>query len=693
MKGLIKTKLLSEPAVSFLRHPVFWVVLIAKLVASALFGSHYVKDLFLPFINYFITSGFENPWQAFVAQGRVDAFPYSAPMLGLLAFPQWIVSLLFPNLVAESVRLFLIRLPMLVADLTILIILARWFYTKKNLALWIYWCSPIVFYISYIHGQVDVIPTAFLFLALATLLARRPAWSGALLGIGIATKMHLAVAIPFLFVYAYRNPAPKKPWRRPILFSIALLVAVAIGIGPFLGDPAYRTMVFGTREFSRMFEVAIPMAGHLSLYVAPIVLLWIFLRFVASAKVNRDLLVMMLALAFGVMVLLLPPMPGWYFWVIPLASYFFIRQEAPLSPTLWAVNLLYVAYYGIFWTDPATAISPNQVGNSWLPSGVSMESLVFTALQATLAMMLFRIYQIGVASNQQYAIEHRATLIGIGGDSGAGKHTLGRALQDLLGTERCVVNEGDDYHKFTRGDTAWETLTHLDPRANDMMQPLEHIASLKKGHGINKRRYDHALGQFTQPTPLPSRRFVFFIGLHPFFIRKMRNLLDIKIQVVPDENLRRKWKTVRDQELRGYDEATVLAQIERRLPDARRYVIPQMRFADWIFSCKSDDDDDEISFVSNQLRNDLDLSPLVYALDLVKTIKFDCHLSADMERQQLDIFGHPTAEEIEEVAHRAFPNLVELIENEAPKWHSGNLGVAQLLFLALLDEHAKGPCP
>ena len=262
---------------------MFWLVLIAKLVASALFGSHYVKDLFLPFINHFITSGFENPWQAFVAQGRLDAFPYSAPMLGLLAFPQWIVSLLFPNLVAESLylRLFLIRLPMLVADLTILIILARWFYTKKNLALWIYWCSPIVFYISYIHGQVDVIPTAFLFLALATLLARRPAWSGALLGIGIATKMHLAVAIPFLFVYAYRNPAPKSHGGGHTVFH-SVAGRCSYRNRSFLGDPAYRTMVFGTRV-QRMFGSHTH--GWSSVLICgSIVLLWIFLRFVASAR-------------------------------------------------------------------------------------------------------------------------------------------------------------------------------------------------------------------------------------------------------------------------------------------------------------------------------------------------------------------------------------------------------------------------
>ena len=70
-------------------------------------------------------------------------------------------------------------------------------------------------------------------------------------------------------------------------------------------------------------ENGISVVGGLALGLAA-VFGWLFLRFVASAKVNRDLLVMMLAVTFGVLVLLLPPMPGWYFWTLPLAVYFYV---------------------------------------------------------------------------------------------------------------------------------------------------------------------------------------------------------------------------------------------------------------------------------------------------------------------------------------------------------------------------------
>lgn len=686
-----------ETILPFARHPVFWLVLALKLFAAALFGSHYVRDLFLPFIEHFIASGFQNPWDAFAAQGRLDAFPYSAPMLALLAAPQAVATWLAPGLVAESesLRLLLIRLPMLAADLAILAILAHWFQTKRAPVLWLYWCSPALFYVSYVHGQVDAIPTAFLFGSLAAVLARRPGWAGFLLGIGIASKLHVAVAVPFLFVFLLRNPAPSGPWRRVAMFASTLALTAAAGIVPFLGSQGYRTMVLGTRETARLFEVALPLTEHLSLYVAPIVLLWLFLRFAASAKVNRDLLIMMLAVTFGALVLLLPPMPGWYFWMLPLAAYFFVRQEAPLSPVFWGVSLLYVAYHTLFWTDPSGAARPLLDGAGWLPARVSAESLVFTVLQASLAMMLFRIYRLGIASNREYATGRRTTLVGIGGDSGSGKHTLGQALRDLLGDAQCTVNEGDDYHRFVRGDPAWKQLTHLDPRGSDLMRPLDDLVSLKGGRTVIKPRYDHRTGRFTQPQPLAPGRFVFFIGLHPFFIRRMRSLIDIKIQVAPDEALRRAWKARRDQDDRGYDAVAAQDQIARRLPDAHRYVTPQHRFADWVFSCRPgtpspEPPPDAPLSVANRLSNDLDLGPLSTALASIPGVTVRWEPDPDMERQVLDVAGTPGADDIRTIAYRAFPNLEELIENESPRWHGGSLGIGQLIFLALLDDHARG---
>lgn len=688
-------------ALPFRASPVFWVILAAKIAASFAFGSHYVRELFLPFITHFLDSGLANPWDHFSSQGRPEAFPYSAPMLALLSAPQALAGLVMPGLTRESeaFRLFLIRLPLLAADLAMLAVLARWFETKRRTVLWLYWASPIVFFISYVHGQVDAIPSAFLLLGLAALFRGRPAVSALMLGLGVGTKLHLLVAVPFMVFHLVRNPvrAPAA-WRTPIAFLGIIFAVMAAMIGPFLSSPGYRAMVLGTRETARIFEIVLPLSGPMVIYLAPAVLLVILLRFASTPKSNRDLLVTFLALAFGALVLFLPPMPGWYFWSLPLIAYFYIRQEAISSFSYWLLNGMYVLFYAVFWTDPSGSTLPLASGSlPGLPAAVDGESLVFTLLQASMAMVVFWIYRVGIRSNREYGLAARPVTIGIGGDSGSGKHTLADALRDLVGSEHLVQNEGDDYHRYERGHEAWKSLTHLDPRANDLVRPVVHLETLQQGRLVRKPTYDHKSGRFTAPRELVPRRFVVVVGLHPFFIRKARTLMDLKVFVDPDENLRRHWKARRDKDERGHAPAEIQAQIEARLADAARYVRPQRRFADWVFSCRPSTpitpDGDAVGPESlhsrHEIRNDLDIRRLASALSGLTDIELAWDFDLDMERQILEIRGDPTDAAIKQIAYRVFPNLEELLGNHLVKWHGGTLGVGQLIFLAFLDDLAR----
>ena len=47
-------------------------------------------------------------------------------------------------------------------DLTIAVLLAVWFPQRVRIVLLAYWCSPLVFYVVYWHGQLDLLPTALL---------------------------------------------------------------------------------------------------------------------------------------------------------------------------------------------------------------------------------------------------------------------------------------------------------------------------------------------------------------------------------------------------------------------------------------------------------------------------------------------------------------------------------------------------
>src|SRR6185312_6713260 len=66
----------SPVAAELFRSPGFWIVLAGKLLLGTLVASHFLRDLFGPFINYFVASGFHDPWKHALSQGVPDAFPY-----------------------------------------------------------------------------------------------------------------------------------------------------------------------------------------------------------------------------------------------------------------------------------------------------------------------------------------------------------------------------------------------------------------------------------------------------------------------------------------------------------------------------------------------------------------------------------------------------------------------------------------
>src|SRR5687768_10295671 len=67
------------------------IVLTLKIALGTCFASYYLRDLFIPFINYFVESGFRNPWDQFYADGVLKAFPYGPAMLYVLTLGKLLI--------------------------------------------------------------------------------------------------------------------------------------------------------------------------------------------------------------------------------------------------------------------------------------------------------------------------------------------------------------------------------------------------------------------------------------------------------------------------------------------------------------------------------------------------------------------------------------------------------------------------
>ena len=174
----------------------------------------------------------------------------------------------------------------------------------------------------------------------------------------------------------------------------------------------------------------------------------------------------------------------------------------------------------------------------------------------------------------------KPVLFGLAGDSAAGKTTLARGIEGVLGEDRVTRFCVDDYHRYDRDARAELGITPLHPQCNyvDIME--QHLQLLAMGMPVLKPVYDHSTGTFGAPVYVEPKEFVIVEGLLPLSTRGMRQCLDVRVFLDPEEELRRRWKVQRDCAKRGYEPDQVLAELTKRESDSAAYIRPQRAHAD-----------------------------------------------------------------------------------------------------------------
>ena len=174
----------------------------------------------------------------------------------------------------------------------------------------------------------------------------------------------------------------------------------------------------------------------------------------------------------------------------------------------------------------------------------------------------------------------RPILIGIVGDSAAGKTTISKGLVNVLGPERVTYVCTDDYHKYDRKERAQLGITPLHPDCNYIDVIELHLERLHYGQPILKPVYDHSNGTLVRPEYVQPREFVIIEGLLGFSTPTLRQFYDVRVYLDPPEDLRTVWKVRRDTSKRGYLIPQVQAELIKREPDSRDFIRPQREYAD-----------------------------------------------------------------------------------------------------------------
>lgn len=174
----------------------------------------------------------------------------------------------------------------------------------------------------------------------------------------------------------------------------------------------------------------------------------------------------------------------------------------------------------------------------------------------------------------------RPIMLGVVGDSAAGKTTLTEGIAQILGRDRAAYYCTDDYHRYDRKERARIGVTALHPNCNYIDVLEQHLRLLRAGEPILKPVYDHSDGTLRRPEYLVPRDFVIAEGLLGFSTPGMRDCFDVRVYLDPPEDLRHRWKIKRDTSKRGYTAEQVLEELRKREPDSRDFIRPQRASAD-----------------------------------------------------------------------------------------------------------------
>jgi phosphoribulokinase len=178
----------------------------------------------------------------------------------------------------------------------------------------------------------------------------------------------------------------------------------------------------------------------------------------------------------------------------------------------------------------------------------------------------------------------RPIILGIVGDSAAGKTTLSRGIAQILGVEHVALLCTDDYQRYNRKQRKELDITPLNPQCTYLDIMAQHLRLLRAGDAILKPHYDHTLGDFGPPHYIAPHPFLIVEGLLGMYWQEMRNAYSVRVYLDPPEELRWRWKIRRDTARRGYTEEEVLRELATREQDAATYIRPQRDHADVVVS-------------------------------------------------------------------------------------------------------------
>ncbi|EUJ51614.1 uridine kinase [Paenilisteria rocourtiae] len=183
-------------------------------------------------------------------------------------------------------------------------------------------------------------------------------------------------------------------------------------------------------------------------------------------------------------------------------------------------------------------------------------------------------------------MKKKPIVVGVTGGSGSGKTSVSKAIYEHFTGHSILMLEQDFYYK-DQAEMAFEERlkTNYDhPLAFDTELLIRHLKQLLRYEPIDKPVYDYEL--YTRSTEIihqEPREVIILEGILILEDSKLRDLMDIKVYVDTDDDIRILRRMVRDVNERGRTMESVIDQYLNVVkPMYQKFIEPTKKYADII---------------------------------------------------------------------------------------------------------------
>ena len=659
---------------------IFSFSILIKFLAVFLILPGIQDEWFIGFIRESIQNPSLDPWSNYLSNsGDILAFPYG-PIMYLLFIPFSLLFLILgiPFGIEEYSIGIGFRLTILIFDFIGYYLLSKLLVNKEKEIILFYWISPLIFYVSYIYGQLDIVPTTILIIAYYFLYKNKFKLSGIFFGLSIAAKLSFALVIPFPLIYLWQNKrlvTGLKPFIKyfsAIIFFFVLIPIISNG---------YRQMVLGTPQKEQLLWLNFALNNDVTLYILPIIYLTLIYLMWRIKRSNFTLILSITGLTLLLTTLLMPPSPGWYLWALPFLIIYQIKTDINGKLLICLFSILQIII--IF---PKDIFSKIKLLNFEIQYNTEIinnltQNLFYTLFIGLGFIIALRIYRESIQKNDYHRLSKRAISIGIAGGPSTGKGTLSNAIIDILGKRTTTLINEKNYIKWHKNKKFYSLKNLVKVDSQDLLKLNTDLNLIINKDIINRKNINSSVSNFSNK--YFDDDFILVNGYHLFLPYALNSLFDIKIFLNPEFELNRNW-ILKNKNHFNLDEKESL----KILKVYEEIYSQQKKSSDLIF---------EFSYINKEILSYKEINNLplkmnvylkdgIYAENLSKALISICGVKLNMDisntdfSAKLSVEGEIWSEDIKLAAYRLIPNLEEIIDSN-PAWQSDTIGLMQLIVL------------